>query len=38
VKRSDVAYGTKLTSGDVCYSSACEAEADMLIVPADYRF
>jgi hypothetical protein len=31
-------FGTKLTPGDVRYTSACEAEADMPIIPADFRF
>jgi hypothetical protein len=35
--RDLVAIGTKLTSRDVCYSSAYEAEADMPNNPADFR-
>jgi len=31
------AVGTKLTSRDVRYSSAHEAEADMPNIPADFR-
>jgi hypothetical protein len=32
------ANGTKLTSCDVRYSSACEAEADVPNIPTDFRF
>jgi hypothetical protein len=32
------ACGTKLTSGDIRHTSACEAEAAMPIMPADFRF
>jgi hypothetical protein len=32
------ASGTGLTSRDVRYSSAYEAEADMVNIPADFRW
>jgi hypothetical protein len=32
------AFDTKLTSCDVRYSSACEAEADVPNIPTDFRF
>jgi hypothetical protein len=37
LERRMSAFGTKLTSRDVRYLSACEAKADMANIPADRR-